>query len=242
MNDKVKGGLSILFMTVTCYMMVTTKYTRALGDYILEFIGLRSWTGDYSGMHLTVIYFGILFIISLFLVGKYAIDGLKIRRRSILLIFIVLMTVFSLVTGMAARSIKSNSAGLLAIGYNASGSSMNYRTQDNKFVEFTAEFQLTNYSNEKKTFYLSIDSPFYREDEIEEISFYTFDGKRANFELEGNETKFFSLTLDSYNVVGGREFQNGSLSGIIQEIVLTDDVGNKVRLDGENFYGVELSR
>ena len=71
MGDKVKGVLSIFFMAVTFFMMVTTKYTHALGDYILEFIGLKSWTGDYSGTHLTVIYFGVLFIISLFVVGKY---------------------------------------------------------------------------------------------------------------------------------------------------------------------------
>lgn len=152
------------------------------------------------------------------------------------------MIVFSSITGMTARHIKSNSTGLLSIGYNSSGSSMNYRFEDNKFIEFTAELELTNYSDEKRTFYLSIDSSFYREDGIEEISFYTFDGKRANFELEGNEIKSFSLSLDDYNVVGGRKFENGSGSGIIQEIVLTNDMGNKVRLDGENFYGVELSR
>lgn len=242
MNNKVKGGLSILLMSVTFYMMITTKYTHALGDYILEFIGLKSWTGDYSGVHLTVIYFGILFMIGLFLVEKYAIAGLNIRRRSVFFIFVALMTVFSLITGMTARNIKKNSSGLLAIGYNSSGSSMNYRSEDNKFVEFTAELELTNYSNEKKTFYLSIDSPFYREDGIEEISFYTLDGKPAIFELESNETKSFSLSLDNYNIVGGREFQNGSENGIIEEIVLTNHKGNKVRLDSTNFFGIELSK
>lgn len=60
MNDKVKGGLSILFMAITFYMMVTTKYTRALGDYILEFVGLKSWTGDYSGIHLTTLEYFLL--------------------------------------------------------------------------------------------------------------------------------------------------------------------------------------
>lgn len=242
MNNKVKGGFSILLMSVTSYMMMTTKYTRALGDYILEFIGLKSWTGDYSGTHLTVIYFGILFMIGLYLVEKYAIDGLNIRRRSVFFIFVALIIVFSSFTGITARNIKKNSSGLLAIGYNSSGSSMNYRSEDNKFTGFTAEFELTNYSNEKKTFHLSIDSPFYREDGIEEISFYNFDGKRAIFELESNETKSFSLSLDNYNVVGGREFQNGSGSGIVVEIILTNDKGNKVRLDSNNFFGIELSR
>ncbi|ACV64110.1 hypothetical protein Dtox_3380 [Desulfofarcimen acetoxidans DSM 771] len=242
MNDKVKGGLLIFFMSVTFYMMLTTKYTHALGDYMLEFIGLKSWTGDYSGIHLTVIYFGVLFILSLFLVEKYAIKRFNIRGRSVFFISVVLMIVFSSITGVTVKHVKSNSAGLLSIGYNSSDSSINYRSEDNKLVEFTAKFKLTNYSNEKKTFYLCINNPFDREKRIEEISFYTFDGKRAIFQLEGNETKSFSLSLDRYDVVGGRELQNVSGRGVVQEIVLTDDKSNKVRLDSKNFFGVEISR
>lgn len=83
MSNKLKGVFSIFFMTITSYMMITTNYTHALGDYVLQFFGLRAWTGDYSGTHLTVFYFGILFFISLFFVEKYVIDekGLNIRRR-----------------------------------------------------------------------------------------------------------------------------------------------------------------
>jgi len=36
-------------------MMKTTTYTRALGDYVLEFIGLKSWSGKLAGTHLTVL-------------------------------------------------------------------------------------------------------------------------------------------------------------------------------------------
>ena len=242
MNDKQKGGWSIIFMAATFFMMVTTKYSHALGDYVLEFIGLRSWTGDYSGTHLTVIYFGILFIISLFLVRKYAVNQLRIGRISVLLIFILLMTIFTSMTGLVARNIKSNSEGLLAIGYNTDDSNMKFQSRDNKFVEFSAEFELTNYSSEKKTFHLSIDSPYYREEGVEEIEFYTLDGKLAFFEIGGNETKLFQLDLDEYNITGGRQFQNGSGGGIIQEILLFDDKGDTIRLDVQNFQGIELNR
>jgi hypothetical protein len=242
MKNKVKGGLSIFFMSITAYMMITTKYTHALGDYVLEFIGLKPWTGDYSGTHLTILYFGILFIIGLFLVKKYAVEGLNMRRKRIFIIFIAFIILFSSITGMTVRNIKKNSSGLLAIGYNSNGSSMNYQAKDKKFVEFTAEFELTNYSNEKKIFHIIIDSPFYREDGIDEINFYTFDGKQAIFELEGKEKKTFLLSLDNYHVVGGKEFQSGSGNGTIQEIVLMNDKGNKVRLESNNFFGIELGR
>lgn len=243
MNDKVKGGISIFFMSVTFYMMVTTKYTHALGDYILEFIGLKSWTGDYSGMHLTVIYFGILFVISLFLVEKYAICRLNIRGKSVFFIFVVLMIAFSSITGITAKYIKSNSEGLLSIGYNSfSDNSMNYRYEGNKLVEFTAKFELTNYSDKKKSFNLSINNTFDREIKNEEISFYTFDGKPAILQLEGNETKSFAIDLNSYDINGGKELHNGSSRGSIQEIILTDDKGNMVKLNSKDFFGVEISK
>ncbi|HYE10779.1 MAG TPA: hypothetical protein VEF53_11420 [Patescibacteria group bacterium] len=242
MKNKVKGGLSIFFMSITAYMMITTKYTHALGDYILEFIGLRPWTGDYSGTHLTILYFGILFIIGLFLVKKYAVEDLNMRRKSIFIIFVAFMILFSSITGMTVRNIKKDSSGLLAIGYNAGSGRMNYKAEDKKFVEFKAEFELTNYSNEKRTFYIIIDNPFYREDGVDEINFYTFDGKQAIFELEGKEKKSFLLSLDNYHVAGGREFQSGSGNGTIQKIVLMNDNGNKVRLESNNFFGIELGR
>lgn len=200
-------------MSVIFYMMINTKYSRALGDYILEFIGLRSWTGDYSGTHLTVIYLGILFITGLYMVEKYAVIGVGFRRKNVLLIFIVLMTLFTSITGITARSVKKNSSGLLAIGYNSEGSRMSYKYEYGKFVEFRAQFELTNYSNLNKKFHLSIDSPFYREEGIEEISFFSSSGEEVIFELKNNETKTFRLSLDNYSISGGRRFNNISENG-----------------------------
>ncbi len=57
MKNKIKAENLIFLMSITFYMILTTSYTNALGNYILEFIGLRPWTGDYSGEHLTIILF-----------------------------------------------------------------------------------------------------------------------------------------------------------------------------------------
>jgi hypothetical protein len=243
MINKVKGVLSILFMSVTCYMMITTRYTHALGDYVLEFIGLKSWTGNYTGIHLTIFYFGILFIIGLRLVKKYAIRGLNISGRNVFIIFVALMIMFSSITGMTARIIKKYSPGLLAVGYNSNDSSLNYRSDDKGFVEFTAKFKLTNYNPEKKTFHITIDRSSYREDGSDEINFYTFDGELAAFELDSNETKYFSLSLNNYSVIGGVGYQNRSGgNGVIRELILMNDTGNKVMLEDNKFFGLELNR
>jgi hypothetical protein len=238
MNKKAKGVFSIIYMSVSAYMMVTTKYSRALGDYVLEFIGLKSWTGDYSGTHLTIFYFGILFLVGLFLVKRYAIVGLNMKGRSIFIIFIVFILGFSSITGIAAKTIKRHSPGLLSIAYHPSNGNMKYRTENEKLVEFTAEFALTNYSKEKKTFHIAIDSDSSREAGIDEINFYNIDGKPASFYLEGNETKVFLLSLDDYIIVGG----NGSGSGIVEEIILYNNRDNCIRLVYNNFSGIEIGR
>lgn len=241
MKSKIKGGFSILLMSLIFYCMITTKYTHALGDYIVEFVGLNSWTGDYSGVHLTIIYFAIPFIISLLEVERHVIS-MNISRIHVFLVFIVLMTIFYLLTGLIVSNIKKNSPGLLSIAFNPENSSINYSTKDKEIVEFSAQFELINYSNEKRTFYISIDRSSYRQDGIEAISFYTINGEKAVFQLEGNETKIFSLNLNDYKVVGGRRFQNGSESGTIDDILLTDDEGDKVTLNRNNGFIAELSR
>lgn len=240
MTKKTKSTLSILFMSVSFFMMITTRYTHALGDYVLEFLGLPAWTGDQTGFHLTVIYFGILFVIGLLMVGQYAIRGLNMSKLQVFLIFIGLLTVFWFATETAAKTIKKNSPGLLAIGYNTTDGKMSYRSENFEFTEFTAEFELTNYSNEKKTFYITLDNRGYRDEGVDEINFYSIHGEQAKFELEGRQTRTFLLDLENYDVKGGRKYESGSGNGTIQDIILTDDTGDQVKLNYENFIGIEL--
>lgn len=222
--------------------MITTKYTHALGDYVLEFIGLKSWTGEYEGVHLTIFYFSILVILGLYLVRKYVIDGLGIRTRNVVFLFIAFITIFSLITNAAVISIKKHSNGLLSVGYNSRNSKMDYKSETMKYTEFNAEIQMTNYGNRSKEFYLTIDSSFYRKEGIEHIDIFTKDGNRAIFRLNADETKTLKINLDEYMIKGGRLSLNGSGSGIIDEIILTDMQGKAVRLDGNNFFGIEISR
>jgi len=244
LKNKLKGILSIILMSISFFMLYSPgHYMRAAGDYILEFIGLKAWTQGNYGFHLTFLYFGIFFILSLFLVKKYAIDIFNIKKRSIFIVFVGLVVIFSFSTQLLIKNIQKNSSGLLAIGYNPEGSNMHYEYKNYKLVNFIAEFQLTNYSKDKKTFFISIDSPFYRKDGVDEISFYTPDGKQAIFQLGGNETKSFLLSLDDYNIIGGKLRDNGkgSGSGIIQEIILTSNDGNKVKLYYNDILGRKLN-
>lgn len=96
-------------------MMINTRYSRPLGDYIVEFIGLRSWTGDQTGLHLSVIYYDILFIVSMQFVRKLGMSQLNLNLKKIFVYLIGLNILFSFVTGTIVKNVEANSKGLLAI-------------------------------------------------------------------------------------------------------------------------------
>jgi len=242
MTDKNKGRISILMMAVFFFINLETKYTRALGDYILEFLGIASWSNGNKGLHLTLIYFGVLFMISFFLVKKNCIEKLKYSRKKIFIIFAVLVTLFSVSTNMIAETIKKTSDGLLSIGYDTEYSEMEYQFRDNEYVEFNADFQLTNYSYEDREFYISIKNSYIGDGEESVFSFYTYDGEKAKFYLEGEESKSFNLSLDQYKVEGGPKGLNGGGAAYGFEILLTDDQGEKVLLGDNNFFGLKISK
>ena len=63
MKSKLRSYGPIIILSLIFYMMISTPHSRALGDIVIESFGLKSWTDGYSGTHLTVIYFSILFLI-----------------------------------------------------------------------------------------------------------------------------------------------------------------------------------
>ncbi len=242
MNLKVKAALSVFMAALMAFMMIETPYTGALGDYVLEFFGLRSWTGDHTGFHITILYFGILFLISLILVGRYAVEGLKLKRRTVFIFFAILMILFTTASGATARNIKAHSPGLLPIGYNANDSRLEYTYQNNAYSAFVAEFELTNYSDTPKAFSISFDSPDHRENGISPIQIQTPDGKTAIYHLGPRQSIPYTLDLNNCKPVGGPTFQTGGASGSVQELILTDENGNSVQLTGSNFFGLQIVR
>ncbi|MDY0236362.1 MAG: hypothetical protein RBR71_10050 [Gudongella sp.] len=243
MNKKTKAFLSMLFMSLTFYMMIETTYVNAVGDYVIEFIGLKSWTGNYTGTHLTIYYFMPLFIIGIILVKKYAIHDLKIKWKIVIIVFIGLNTIFALSTEAIAKNIKANSEGLLSIGLEQEDSNhMEYEFKDGKYTKFTADIKLTNYSKEDKQFHLVIDNKYLRNP----IRLYNLDGSRAIFKLKGEETKMFSINLDNYLVKDGNinknDYGNVAGSGDITGVIIFDDRDDEVKIDNNNFFGISLKK
>lgn len=241
-NKGIKGVLLIFFLSITYYMTITTTYTRALGDYVIEFLGLKSWSGNnYMGTHLTAIYFGILTLILMALVFRFVADEWKIKKRWVFLLIFLFVYIFSYITDAAVIKIKKNSDGLKTISYNYEKSKIEYQSRDMNYTKFNAEIEMTNYGNERKQFYIKINDLHNKEDGLNGIDVLTKDGNKAVFELEGNETMIFSINLNDYKISGGRASKNGGGSVTIKDLVLTDENNNKIRLDKNNFFGTELN-
>ncbi len=52
----------------------------------------------------------------------------------------------------------------------------------------------------------------------------------------------FKISLDEYKISGGMLSTNCGGSGLIQVVILTDAQGNAIKLDENNFFGIEISR
>ena len=242
MKPKTKGVISVLVLIISAYMMITTKYFNALGDYALEAIGLRAWSNHDSGFHLTVIYFGIFFIIALHYVRKYVIDLMGIRSRTVFWFVLASLTLLYFLTGTVAKSIKGNSEGLLSIGYDGESSKMEYHTKDNEYVEFNAEMTFTNYSKEDKEFYINIQESFRNNRKTSEIQVCELNGEPALFRLHNKEAKTILITLENYNLVNPNKFEHGYSGGYVQRVILEDIKGDRIMLDRKDFIGVELGK
>lgn len=234
MNKKAKGFLSVFVMSLMSFMIIDTRYARPLGDYIVEFIGLRSWTGDQTGLHLSVIYFGFLFIVSILFVRRFAMSELNLNWKRIFVSLIGLNILFTFVTGTIVKSIKENSEGLLAIGIEKQ-SNLSYEFDGETYIQFDGEITLKNYSDEEQYFYLMIDD----REGIGSAQLYNWYERDSFFSLKGNEEKTFFITVDNVKVenIDFPDYDWASGTGGIDRLVLTNEDGEAVRLEKNDFLG-----
>ncbi|EDS77035.1 conserved hypothetical protein [Clostridium botulinum C str. Eklund] len=235
MKKKLKAVLSILLMIISFAMLCEKRYSPPLGDYLLEFLGLKPWSNNYSGIHITLILFGGVLLLSIFLVKRYFIDAFKINKILTFILPIICIFVVYITSEIMVKSIKKKAPNLLSIGVTEKQNYIRYEFKDNKLKKISTKFKLTNYSNEKKEFYINIDNPFYRKEGTKPIEFYDKQGKPVKFSLEGNESRDFLLTSDEFKIVGGRQKSTGSNDEGISELILSNDQGNRFILRWDEF-------
>jgi len=114
-----------------------------------------------------------------------------------------------------------------------------YSYFDGKLVEFEFEFELTNYSSDKRTFEIVM--------EIQNI-----DNKKLRFTTEsdaiytlgGNETRIFHVSIEDNDVVLDTVIDSTHFggNGSSEYIVLRDDLDNEYVISTLNHIGVVMNR
>jgi len=151
---------------------------------------------------------------------KYSDETENISSIKKFIIFVVLVTSVAIISSYTAKFIKINSEGVKSIAYVFDDNSMEYRSIEKEITTFNAHFTLKNYSDEPRTFHISIDSPWSRRDNIPPIEIYNLQGKKAIFVLQRKEEKTFQINLINYMISGGKRSENGGFKGVIDELML----------------------
>ena len=243
--NKTKGVGAILFLAISVHMMVTTKYAYALGDYLLLWLGLKPWSGGFKGTyflgtHYTVFYFGVLSILALILVKKYAIKKANIRSRNIFIIFIALLYGLNLLTNVTVKMVKANSEGLKVMSIDNTDNFMEYEFKGGEYVEIRAEIELTNCSDNLVEFRMKLINPQYYHDKVLEefISIEDKNGEPVIFRYKPKEKRKLVLTVDKYKFVRNSDEGNGNGRGPIDEIILIDKYNREIRLKTRDFIDI----
>jgi hypothetical protein len=249
LKDQTKAIGFLFLLSITFYLMIDTIYSYALGDYVLEFLKIKAWTGDHLGFHLTIVYFGVPFLILLYFARKYTKVIFGISKWKFFIAFVVCVTCVHWTASSVFISIKCNLEGLNTIGFDNEFNStnknkMNYSMTDKVVSSFSTDFQLTNYSNEKREFYIYFDILSADDKEILQLYLYDLDSKPHKFTLQANESMPFNINPNDYMIKPNftSDYFDGSSSGYLSHLILYDDQGNKVRLDKYDFLGLEQHR
>ena len=231
MSLKWKACLSIFIFALSFFMLIETKYLPPLGDLVLERIGIQAWSNGDTGFHLTVLYFGLVALISYISLKVFA-QALKMKGITIFIIFIVLVTSFSYITSATAQYLKSQSDGLYAIALvrNDEANRAHYETRDFKVTDFEIDLTLKNYGKNEVTFFIEFEPFIFDEEPVQNLKIVNKDGSKAEFILEPGKTHRFVITGDLYQLTGGMRSEHGSYGLSVNEVILSNNQGEVILL------------
>lgn len=240
MKNKLKAIASLLLMATSLFVMIDTKHFNAVGDTLLKSVGIAPWTGDHTGIHMTVIYFGIVFLLSFPLVRIFFMARYKKSLSHVLVILAILITGMTQMTEMTINRIKADSDGVYSIEYLEEGSYFEYSYDEGKLIDLVVLFTLKNHSQEDRDFKVSLDSNWMRNERDGYIKILNKDGSFATFNLHGKEEETFAMTLLNYNLSDNRVF-TGRGGGEIKNLII-EDANHRIKLSDDYFFGLELVR
>ena len=232
-------GISLM-MIVFAYMMTDTMYLKAIGDYVLEMLGLPAWSNGDMGLHLTIFYFGIPFLVCFFWLLQRL--GKQNRKPVVFVVLILGVVILSFLTTQGVLLTKTVSDNLYALTYHDENAKVEYRVDGGVIKKFICQVTLTNHGSEPQQFELSIKGLRAFEEEDEILTILNEKGYPASFRLDGKESRTFVIEYPEYMPSVMLRYNNGGFSGTVQTILLTDAITGKTYEFSERFQGLILGK
>lgn len=152
---EIAGIISVVLLFWSIILSIETPYNRPVGDIIFEALGLQSWSNGYTGLHYTLIYSILIFIIGFIGVNLFLKEKHPRFVKRLPVILIIFLISYPILTSTVVKIIKSNSTGLYAIHYLKKDSEINFETsRDEEFLIVEGSFKFRNYSDKEMKFYI----------------------------------------------------------------------------------------
>jgi len=103
MKDKIKSILPHLIIIFSIYFGFTFANGFCFGDEVLNILGLKSWTGNQSGFHITIIYSLGIALVGIFLLIKTKKASYKTVLSNAVVYFFVVALVFGIIGRIAYK-------------------------------------------------------------------------------------------------------------------------------------------
>ena len=236
-NWTLKYGPTVL-ISFLFYAITSTRHSRALGDIILESVGIPPWIDGTSGLHLTLVYglimIGIIFIIR----NKFIDENYHLKGFKHFVVFVVIVSciyfVHSGIVTMAISSVDDLNSIVLV-----DDAQLSYKYKDEELSEFKLEFELRNYSNSSREFQLELNFPDTRIGNINLVN-----ENDLRYVLEAKESRLIIIKRDKNNMSLETEIDIESsfvsAERQLENIVLVDRNGIKYNIKTMPYKDIKL--
>jgi len=241
MSDKNKYYLVMLLLSILLILGIEIELIGAPGNYILRALGLAVWSNGDTGLHMIVIYITVPVIICFIELGVF-------RRRlsySKLKTFVLLLIMITVVKSAAIKIVefsKGQSTGLHTIALHGDTSTYHMSKRDG-VTDYNIQVNLTNYSDEKKTFTMAVDGKHRRRKGEQPLHILNKDGSKALFELNAKETRIIRITPSEFGLDAletNYERDSYSVTGQVLELNITDENNKSVKLFGDSLHSESI--
>ncbi len=243
LKNKILGIGSVALAAVALFLLISTPYYPALGDLLLEKVGLRAWSHRDTGFHLTLLYCMVIICIGFMGMSEYLYKEYpKTYNKGI---WIVLGVTALLVTGgnKYVEFSKSMQPGLKAIQFLYDKSKFEYEYEGEKVLKASGILEFKNYSKTSRSFYVKYIPDDEFSSQFSEKELIGYERRKESPKLirvAPRSTSKIQVDFNKNKVLSNADKESrGCGTQSIQTVIIYNDQ-EQVKFTGDNFIGITV--